>query len=552
MARSTRPSPSPRNRPPPSRGEVESALAEMARRTATSRSVGEALKGQLGVLEGLLHPRTAWVATWDASRGLLGVEAVRGRNDARIAAVRPGEGMVGRAFSERRRQAEEGMEGLPVTGQQGPLGVLVLVGARARLGDELCEAVCAQLAAAWEVAQLRDDASRRGQELETAVAGLRQLERAREELLSHVSHELKNPLTAIKTYVGLLRRGRLGPVTPEQAAALDNADRNADGLARLINDLVLMSQLRSGEMTLNARPFGLRALIEETLQRLLGTAGLGKVQLAPMEGREAYVRGDRERTGEALMYLLETAIHLAAEGTAVRARVRAREGGVASVELSSTGTLLEDAALADLFDAFARARASRRLGRGAGMGLPIAARIIELHSGKVEVRRTGSGTDFEVMLPLYAGMVPSPGSPAPVTGTVLVVDDDADCRGAMLELLQAEGFTAEGAASAEAAVAALAERPAPALVLLDYALGDATGREVLRYVRASEPLSQVPVFVISGATDAARLTTGQGLERVDGFLEKPVQSARLLDTVRSLVLPRGAPSLSASSGPSGR
>jgi hypothetical protein len=58
--------------------------------------------------------------------------------------------------------------------------------------------------------------------------------------------------------------------------------------------------------------------------------------------------------------------------------------------------------------------------------------------------------------------------------------------------------------------------------------------------------------VISGAADAARVTTGTGLERVDGFLEKPVQTSRLMDTVRSLVLPRGAPSLSASAGTTGR
>ncbi|MBM4380645.1 MAG: hypothetical protein FJ086_15315 [Deltaproteobacteria bacterium] len=182
----------------------------MARRTAASRSVGEALRGQLAVLKGLLRPRTAWVATWDEARGLLGVEAVRGRNDVRIRAVRLGAGLVDQSLQERRRTSEGDVEALPVVGQEGPLGVLVRVGARARLGDELCDAVCARLGAAWEVAQLRDDASRRGQALESAVAGLRQLERAREDRLSHVSHELKSPLTAIKTCVGLLRGGALG------------------------------------------------------------------------------------------------------------------------------------------------------------------------------------------------------------------------------------------------------------------------------------------------------------------------------------------------------
>jgi len=207
---------------------------------------------------------------------------------------------------------------------------------------------------------------------------------------------------------------------------------------------------------------------------------------------------------------VEAAIHLGAQCSAVRARVRVRNGSVASVELSSTGTVLNDSAISDMFDAFARARASRRFGRGTGMGVPIAARIFELHSGRLEVRRTEVGTDSEVLLPLYAGIVPSPGHPVPQAGTELVVDDDLDCRVAVLELLESEGFAVEGVGSAEAATAALREGPAPALLLVDYALGAATGREVVRYVRSTERLAQVPVLVIFGAARRSAADHGTG------------------------------------------
>jgi signal transduction histidine kinase/CheY-like chemotaxis protein len=525
---------------------LDTALAEMARRTAAAKSVAEALKAQLAVLDGLLGSRTSWVVAWDEARGHLGVVAVRGRSEARVEAVKPGEGAVGRAFSEGTRQVEGTLEAMVLRGPGGPLGAWATIGARARLGPETLDAVTSQLSAAWQVAQLRDDSARRGAELETAVAGLRQLERAREQLLSHVSHELKNPLTSLKTYVGLMRRGRLGPLTAQQASALETADRNADALARMINDLLLMSQLRSGEMTLNARPFGLRALATETVERLLETARLQGLQLLPVQGAEAYVRGDRERTGEALSHLLETAMDLAADGSALGLALTSRESTV-SLEISVTGRALSQAESEALFEGFSRLRNSARLGRGTGLGLPIAARIVELHSGRVDLRPRAGGTSFEITLPLYAGMVPPAEPSAPGAGTILVVEDDADCRRALVDLLVLEGYAAASVDSVNAAVAWM-EKERPSMVLLDHALGDGSGQQVLRHVRREARLADVPVYVVSGASDAARLTTGEGLDRVDGYLEKPVQAGRLMDAVRSLVVPTRLRSLSASSG----
>jgi signal transduction histidine kinase/ActR/RegA family two-component response regulator len=528
------------------RAELDTALAEMARRTAVAKSVAESLKGQLAVLDRLLRSRTSWVVAWDEARGHLGVVAVRGRSEARVEAVKSGEGAVGRAFSEGKRQVEGTLEAMVLRGPIGPIGAWATLGARTRLSPEALEIVTAQLSAAWQVGQLRDDSARRGEELEKAVAGLRQLERTREQLLSHVSHELKNPLTSLKTYVGLMRRERLGPITPQQASALETADRNADALARMINDLLLMSQLRSGEMTLNARPYGLRALAAETVERLLETARLQGLQLLPVQGAEAFVRGDRERTGEALTHLLETAMDQATDGSSLGLVVSARTSTV-SLEITVKGRTLSEADSRALFEGFSRLRSSSRLGRGTGLGLPIAARILELHSGRVELRPREEGTAFEITLPIYAGVVPSPSAGATAAGTILVVEDDADCRRALVDLLELEGFAAASVASVSAAVAWM-ERERPSMVLLDHVLGDGSGQRVLRHVRQEARLANVPVFVVSGAPDAARLTTGQGVDRVDGYLEKPVQAGRLMDAVRSLVAPRRPRSLSASSG----
>src|SRR5690242_15699747 len=286
----------------------------MSGQIASARMLAEAQRAQLQVAHALLEAKTSFISEYVPAKDILRVSCVRGRNDARVRAAAPAEGADGKAYAERRVVREPGVVAVPLPGAEGPLGVLVVLGAKRRGSDDLMEALAGQIGAAWELARVKDDSARRHKDLQTAVAGLRSLERSREDLLAQVSHDLKNPLTTVKAYLAMMARGKTGGLTEQQAKAIQVCQRNSDRLLRMINDLLLMSRLQSGKMELDERPFGLKALADEVMRALTALAEQSKVRLQPVRGGEAFVRGDRERLSEAIYNLVDHAIHASLPG----------------------------------------------------------------------------------------------------------------------------------------------------------------------------------------------------------------------------------------------
>jgi len=150
-----------------------------------------------------------------------------------------------------------------------------------------------------------------------------------------------------------------------------------------------------------------------------------------------------------------------------------------------------------------------------------------------------AGTVRRVVLPAFAaqvGVADAEGSVSPQAGHILLVEDDRDCREVLQELLEQEGYSVASAAGAEEA-RVLLEALRPAMVLLDLRLSEEDGRSVLRHLRGQAETAETPVYIISGASEVASLSTGTGLDRIDGFFEKPLQLPKLLDTVASVVRP---------------
>jgi len=518
---------------------VTRALAQMSGQAAGAGVLAEAQRAQLQTVHALLEAKTSFVSELVPGKDLLRVACVRGRNDARVRAAIPQEGAVGLAHSERRVVREGGLWAAPITGAEAPLGVLVVMGARRRAPDSLLEALAAQVAAAWELARVKDDSARRHKDLQTAVAGLRSLERSREELLSQVSHDLKNPLTTVKAYLAMMARGKTGPLSDQQNKAVQVCQRNADRLLRMINDLLLMSRLQSGKMELDARPFGLKALTDEVMRALTPLAEQSKVRLQAVRGGEAFVRGDRERLSEAIYNLVDHSIHASLPGRNIELHVDTEDQGLARLRVKDGGPPVEEVDLSHLFDAYFRPRGAEGSRRHAGLALPIVAKIVHLHGGRAEARANpAGGTIYDLSIPMFAGAVTEEplADAAPRAGGILLVEDDADCREVLKEVLELEGYRVIAATSAAEARSVLAHIR-PGLVLLDLRLRDEDGRTVLHLVRTTKALEDVAVFIISGASDVASLTAGTGPDRIDGFFEKPIQLPRLLDTVASVVRP---------------
>lgn len=520
-------------------GETQTILAEMALRVPRSDSVSEALHDQLTRVQALVKAKAAFVVQAIPGRDVLEVASSRGRADARVAAARAGEGPVGEAFSMGVPRRADGVVAAPLPGSEEPLGCLVLVAPRHEVPDALLSSLAAHVAASMEFARVRDEAMRRSKDLQTAIAGLKSIEQHREQLISSVSHDLKNPLSTIKTYLALLSRPKMGELNEQQLRAIQICDRNTDRLSRMVNDLLLLSRLQSGKMQLSQKPFGLKALAEEAVRSALPIADPAKIDLTIAPSAEVFVKGDRERMLEALYNLIEFAVQLSPEGGTVELKVR-EESGLATVTVRQSAEVSSED-LRRLFEPYYRPESIDPRRYSGGLELPIVARIVHLHGGRVDAFAQPRGTAFQLHLPMYAGAIsPARLAAEPRAGGILVVEDDADSREVLTQVLEDEGYRVIPTASASDALSIL-ENIRPAMVLLDLRLGHQDGRAVLHRIRGAEALADVPVYLMSGSSEVRSLASGEGIDRIDGFFEKPLVLPKLLDTVAAVVRPARQP-----------
>jgi signal transduction histidine kinase/CheY-like chemotaxis protein len=516
------------------------AVRALAGVSPSGRSVADAQKAQLAVVHTLFGPKSCYFLQPDPQRRELQVMSVRGRNDERIRAVPLDTGTEAEAFTTRSVARAEGLTVIPLLSYESCAGCLALLEPKEEIPDTLALALGAQIAAAWELVTVRDDSERRNKDLQTAILGLKSLERNRDALLSNVSHDLKNPLTALKGHLALLVQGKLGELDERQLHALQLAERSADRLQRMVNDLLLLSRLQSGEMDLNQRPFGLKALVAEVLQGLASTADQARVPLNLARSPEVFVKGDRERLFEALSHMVEHAIHQSPAGKAVQVSI-ASSDGLASAVVESEGEESTPEQLEHLFDSFYRVRSPGGRSVIGSVSLPLVAKIAQLHGGKaVAHSQPGHGTTLVLSLPAFAtALSPAKEEPAPRAGDILLVEDDRDCREVLQEVLEAEGYSVLSTAEVREALQVL-EQSHPALVLLDLRLSNEDGRSVLHHIRKTPALAQIPVYVVSGSSEVGSLGAGVGPDRIDGYFEKPLQLERLLDTVAAVVRPARA------------
>lgn len=499
----------------------------------------DALQRGLIAVERSFATRTVFALVHEPSLDRLNVSASRGRRDARVEATAPGEGPAGLAYSRREVQvAPGGLVAVPMVAFGRALGALVLLGGtfepegptaadRARL-----QAVANACAASTDAARARHDAERRSRDIEAAAERLREADQTRDTLLSSISHELRTPLTTIKGYLGLAQKGSLGEMSPRQREVIGICVRNADRLLRLINDLLLTARLHSGKMTLDPKALGLRAVLDEAIQFLADdarTAGV-TLNLRAADG-EVYVRGNRDRLVEGFMHLLERGLRGRRDGAQIEISIgtRARAG---MVEIEMPGVVIPDEDVATLFDAFRSSAGS------SNMGLAISRQILELHGGTLVAQKETEGLLLQAALPLFAGAVTA-GRQLPAAtrrGEIVIVEDDADCRHALIDTLVSERYSVRAYADGRAALERIQQVP-PALVLLDLRIPGVDGAALVKAVREGGRSERTPIYIISGAIDSqAGADTAWG-ERVDGIFEKPLNYPYLLERIRELVQP---------------
>ena len=223
----------------------------------------------------------------------------------------------------------------------------------------------------------------------------------REDFVRAVSHELRTPLTSVVGYLDLVREG--GEVPEELVELLEVADRNAQRVLRMVDDLAIASHLREGSLVAATELHCLGEIARESIEAARYDAAVAGVGLESVSDGDWPVRGDRDRLRHAVDHLVSNAVLYSEPGGCVTVALSLR-GATISLVVLDRGIGIPEADRPRVFERFYRAPAVMGGSRhGTGLGLPVAREIVTGHGGEVHVRsRSGGGTEAEILLPSAA------------------------------------------------------------------------------------------------------------------------------------------------------
>ena len=371
--------------------------------------------------------------------------------------------------------------------------------------------------------------------------------RVKDEFLAVLSHELRTPLNPILGWAKLLRSNCLTP--EKQRYALETIERNAKLQTQLIEDLLDVSRILQGKVSLNIVPVDLAGAIDAAIETVRLSAQVKSIEITTeFAPNVARVLGDAGRLQQVVWNLLSNSVKFTSSGGKIAVKLD-RADTDAQITVTDTGKGIEPDFLPYVFDYFRQADSTitRKFG-GLGLGLAIVRHLVELHGGTVksESPGEGQGATFTVSIPLMP-LQPqtTPAQAAPESSfnlrgiRVLVVDDDADARDLLVFLLEDCGASVTAVASAEDALALLTQS-VPDLLLSDIAMPHTDGYMLLRQVRALPPKQGGLVPAIALTAYAGEIDYQQALAA--GFqrhLSKPLDPAdKLVQTMLELLVER--------------
>ncbi|HEY8605990.1 MAG TPA: PAS domain S-box protein [Noviherbaspirillum sp.] len=359
----------------------------------------------------------------------------------------------------------------------------------------------------------------------TDISERKRAEDVKNEFISTVSHELRTPLTSIRGSLGLLSGGVAGDVPERARNLLAIANNNCERLVRLINDILDIEKIESGNMRFELVPQRLLPLVEQAVAATQGYAAQYEVRVAlRADAPEAYVAADADRIVQVVVNLLSNAIKFSPQGGSVEVVMQQRPG-VARVAVRDRGQGVGREFRTRIFQKFAQADSSdTRQKGGTGLGLSISRAIVERHHGRIDFADPpDGGSEFYFELPLLTVAAQH----APRQGRVLVCEDDPDVARLLAMMLAQAGLSSDTAHDASQARRLLVEHAYEAMTL-DLSLPREDGMSLLRWIRSQERTRTLPVVVVSArAGEGRRSLTGGAVGIVD-WLSKPIDQARLV------------------------
>lgn len=376
--------------------------------------------------------------------------------------------------------------------------------------------------------------------------------RLKDEFLATISHELRNPLNAIMGWAHMMRLGKLNQSNMERA--VETIYRNAKSQTQLVADLLDVSRIISGKLRLDVRTVDLLSIVNAAIDSIRPAADAKSIRLQTLlDPAAGPISGDADRLQQIVWNLLTNAVKFTPKGGRIQVKVQRIDSHV-EIVVTDSGVGISKEFLPYVFDRFRQADASTtRIHGGLGLGLSIVHQLVDLHGGSVGVKSDGEGkgATFTISLP-FVGVTNNHPEPEAVHPTqsdelisfeglpslqglkVLVVDDEADTRELIREVLKECGSEVITSHSVADALMAL-EQYKPDVLISDLGMPDEDGYALISKIRAlpKERGGEIPAAALTAyarAEDRMRVLRS-------GFqfhLPKPVDSAELVTVVASL------------------
>jgi signal transduction histidine kinase/DNA-binding response OmpR family regulator len=489
-----------------------------------------------------------------AANALLGVPA--GANVS--TSTHPGEGLLYRILrdgvevpTEQLPMARAARERLYITGEEYEVAfddgrrACVLIHARPLFGE--AGNVCGGIAAGIEITERKateqrlrqayDELRAHAEQLDHVRESLERSNRAKDEFLAMLGHELRNPLSAVRNAVVAASLDE-----SKRSRALEIARRQTDQLGRLIDDLLDVARITHGRVALHREPLYLSDVIKRAVDSthlLFESRGI-HVAFA-LEPRPLQVSGDPVRLEQVFVNLLSNAAKYTDVGGRTEV-VTEKCGDEIVVRIRDSGIGIAHETLPHIWDLFMQAeRALDRAPGGLGIGLTVARRLVELHGGRIEARSEGIGKGAEFVVTL-AALPQTPGptltshseSASQPAARVLLVEDQPDTAETLTMLLELLGHQVRSVPDGTAALEAV-RTAAPDVMIVDIGLPGIDGYEVARRVRDDPTLDDVLLVALTGygRDEDKRKALAAGF---DHHLVKPVTP----DTLNGLVARLGS------------
>jgi PAS domain S-box-containing protein len=371
---------------------------------------------------------------------------------------------------------------------------------------------------------------------QTARAEAEAANRAKDQFLALLAHELRNPLAPIVTSAALLRRPGIPVTAVEQAAGI--VERQARSLARLLDDLLDVSRITRDRIELRWTALSVADAVERALEATRPLFDERRHALSlTLPPRPLHVEADPARLEQIIVNVLNNAAKYTPPGGRISVVVSEEDDKV-TLRVSDTGIGIPADMLSRIFELFVQGDQSlAHTSGGLGIGLTLVHRLVKLHRGRVEARSDGPGrgSEFTVTLPLSrpptapAGPVPEPVRCPPAS--VLLIEDNDDARQSLRALLEHEGHRVEEAADGVSGLER-DETVQPDVVLIDIGLPGLNGYEVARRIRALRGTDPILVAITGyGQIDDQRRSREAGF---DAHLTKPVSRDQLTGLLGSL------------------